>query len=95
MVWLKKSDHAQSLADLNRSLELDGDSIEAYSTRAEVFRAQGKQDQALADLRRLAGLKPRSLGEVVMQGAAKVMIERLSKENSCGTAGRSSKDSCL
>jgi len=24
-----------------------------------------------------------------------VMIERLSKENSCGTAGRSSKDSCL
>ena len=84
----KKREYPQALADLDRSIALDDARIESYRARAEVHEAQGGTKLAIADLQRATELKPKGLFDALAQADAKKRLNRLSKRNSCGDAGR-------
>ena len=46
----------EAMVDLNKALELNSKSAELYFTRAEVYAALGKMDEAQADLKSLMNL---------------------------------------
>jgi tetratricopeptide (TPR) repeat protein len=82
-VWMRKKDYARAQADLHQSLSLQ-QSVLTYFARGQLFEAQGKLDQAVADLRKAIELKPNNIFEITAQTVAKGRLEALARNNSCG-----------
>jgi tetratricopeptide (TPR) repeat protein len=49
----------QGLADAERALELDPNYLPALETRAQIFEALGRREEAIADFRRALALDPK------------------------------------
>jgi Tfp pilus assembly protein PilF len=50
------------LLDIQRALQLKPDAAQAFDTRAHVYEALGKRDDAIADFRRALEIQPRLQG---------------------------------
>ena len=85
--WLVKKDYARALADLDQAMSLDQADLESYYFRARVYEAQGKNDLAIADLRKATGFSPRTVFEALAQADAKKRIEQLNKAIPCTSSG--------
>jgi len=82
-VWMRKKDYARAQADLDQSLSLR-QSVLTYFARGQLFEAQGKLDQAIADFRKAIELKPGNIFDATAQTVAKSRLEALARNNSCG-----------
>ena len=83
LAWLKKRDYDRALDDLNRAIDTAAN-IASYSARASVYEAEGKGDLALADLRKAAELKPKTVFDALSQASAKQRAQQLGKRLPCG-----------
>ena len=61
-------DFVAAMADCDKAVEMDGRDPYTYLNRAEVWRAQGKPDAALADIRRATAAKEDTLAAWKMAG---------------------------
>ena len=61
-------DFTAAMADCDQAVEMDGRDPYTYLNRAEVWRAQGKPDAALADIRRATAAKEDTLAAWKMAG---------------------------
>jgi tetratricopeptide (TPR) repeat protein len=80
---MRKKDYARAQADLDQSLSLR-QSVLTYFVRGQLFEAQGKLDQAIADFRKAIELKPGNIFDATAQTVAKSRLEALTRNNSCG-----------
>jgi tetratricopeptide (TPR) repeat protein len=94
LAWLNENNYDRALDDLNRAIE-GGASIASYSARASVYEAEGEGELALADLRKAAELKPKTVFDALSQAAAKQRAQQLGKRLPCGSAGAGMNGSCL
>src|SRR5262249_21733527 len=95
MVWSKKRNYANALADLDQSLA-EEERVESYYIRAQIYEAQGNSERAVADFRKATELPPKGLFDAIAQARAKKQIEQLGKRIPCGSSGRAGTgDACL
>ena len=55
---MQKGEHAQSIADYSKAIELDASRLDAYQGRAWAYLKTGKAAQGLADAERALQIKP-------------------------------------
>ncbi len=56
--YVQKGEHAQSIADYSKAIELDASRLDAYQGRAWAYLKTGKAAQGLADAERSLQIKP-------------------------------------
>jgi tetratricopeptide (TPR) repeat protein len=77
------------LADFDRAIKSEPSKIANYATRASIYQAQGKNELAVADLRKATDLVPKNIFDTAAQANAKKRMEELAKHMPCGAADRS------
>jgi tetratricopeptide (TPR) repeat protein len=66
--YVQKGQHAQSIADYSKAIELDAGRLDAYQGRAWAYLKTGKAEQGLADAERALQLKPNDARTFDMRG---------------------------
>ena len=56
--YVQKGEHAQSIVDYSKAIELDAGRLDAYQGRAWAYLKTGKAEQGLADAERALQMKP-------------------------------------
>ena len=75
MVWSKKRDFGNALADLDQSIAQE-ERVESYYMRAQIYEAQGNSERAVADFHKATELPPKGLFDAIAQANAKKQIEQ-------------------